>query len=70
MEIFYTFQSQVDITTVFVSNVRWEDIRPSLGASPDPYFIDVSTPDKEGELSNPLALLLVLTHHEQLLSPD
>ncbi|GJE92400.1 Origin recognition complex subunit 5 [Phanerochaete sordida] len=34
--------SRVDITTVFVSEVRWDHIRPSLSAAPDPYYIDMS----------------------------
>ncbi len=25
-------------------------MRPSLGASPDPYFVDISIPTKEGDL--------------------
>ncbi|CDO73355.1 hypothetical protein BN946_scf185008.g118 [Trametes cinnabarina] len=33
--------AQVDITTIFVSENQWQDIRPSLRASPEPYYIDV-----------------------------
>ncbi|KAM5531163.1 hypothetical protein V8D89_015184 [Ganoderma adspersum] len=33
--------SQVDVTTVFISEVQWQSIRPSLRASPEPYYIDV-----------------------------
>ncbi|RDX41623.1 hypothetical protein OH76DRAFT_188022 [Lentinus brumalis] len=33
--------SQVDIITVFISEVQWQDIRPPLRASPEPYYIDV-----------------------------
>lgn len=33
--------TRLDLTVIFISVVRWEDVRPSLGASPDPYFIDV-----------------------------
>ncbi|KAF5370931.1 hypothetical protein D9615_009797 [Tricholomella constricta] len=39
--------TQLDLTVVLISEVRWEDIRPSLGASPDPYFIDIPPPAKE-----------------------
>ncbi|KAG5645389.1 hypothetical protein DXG03_006342 [Asterophora parasitica] len=39
--------TQLDLTVIFISDVRWEDIRPSLGASPDPYFIDIPPPTKE-----------------------
>ncbi|KAG1746952.1 putative origin recognition complex, subunit 5-like protein [Suillus lakei] len=38
--------SQVRITTILLSSVRWEDIKPPLGASPDPYFIDIDPPSK------------------------
>jgi origin recognition complex subunit 5 len=41
-------QSRVEITTIFISCARWEDIRPSLGASPDPYFLDIPPPTKQG----------------------
>lgn len=33
--------SQVDITVVFISQTQWQDIKPALGASPEPYYIDV-----------------------------
>ncbi|KAG5636481.1 hypothetical protein H0H81_007877 [Sphagnurus paluster] len=39
--------TQLDLTVIFISEVRWEDIRPALGASPDPYFIDITPPTKE-----------------------
>jgi origin recognition complex subunit 5 len=39
--------SQVKITTILLSSVRWEDIKPPLGASPDPYFIDIDPPSKQ-----------------------
>ncbi|KAG2135112.1 OPT oligopeptide transporter protein-domain-containing protein [Suillus clintonianus] len=39
--------SQVRITTILLSSVRWEDIKPPLGASPDPYFIDIDPPSKQ-----------------------
>ncbi|KZT63620.1 hypothetical protein DAEQUDRAFT_104180 [Daedalea quercina L-15889] len=35
--------SRVDVITILVSDVRWEDIRPPLGASPEPFYIDVPT---------------------------
>ncbi|KAH7925660.1 hypothetical protein BV22DRAFT_1194968 [Leucogyrophana mollusca] len=41
------FMSQVRISVAFLSSVRWEDIKPPLGASPDPYCIDVEPPNKE-----------------------
>ncbi|KAI0360740.1 hypothetical protein OH77DRAFT_1418741 [Trametes cingulata] len=33
--------TQVDITTIFISENQWQDIRPPLRASPEPYYIDV-----------------------------
>ncbi|KAI0708090.1 origin recognition complex subunit 5 C-terminus-domain-containing protein [Cerioporus squamosus] len=33
--------TQVDITTVFISEVQWQDVRPPLRTSPEPYYIDV-----------------------------
>ncbi|KAJ7582997.1 origin recognition complex subunit 5 C-terminus-domain-containing protein [Mycena floridula] len=38
--------SQLELSVIFISQVRWEDIRPSLGSA-DPYFVDVSTPSKQ-----------------------
>lgn len=32
-----------------VSSVSWEDIRPALGASPDPYYVDVEPLAKQGK---------------------
>ncbi|KAF8066619.1 origin recognition complex subunit 5 C-terminus-domain-containing protein [Lyophyllum atratum] len=39
--------TQLDLTVILISEVGWEDIRPPLGASPDPYFIDIPPPTKE-----------------------
>ncbi|KAF8344580.1 origin recognition complex subunit 5 C-terminus-domain-containing protein [Amanita rubescens] len=39
--------TRLDLTVVFVSQVRWEDMKPSLGASPDPYFLDMPPPKKD-----------------------
>ncbi|KAF8801485.1 hypothetical protein BYT27DRAFT_7114957 [Phlegmacium glaucopus] len=39
--------AQLDITVIFISRVGWETIRPSLGASPDPYYMDIPPPSKE-----------------------
>ncbi|KZP22257.1 hypothetical protein FIBSPDRAFT_859838 [Athelia psychrophila] len=43
--------SQVPITVILLSEVRWQDIKPPLGASPTPYHIDVAVPSKEAVLS-------------------
>ena len=42
-------QAQVNITTVFISEVQWQDIRPLLRASPEPYYIDVPFLTKQGQ---------------------
>ncbi|KAM6496554.1 Origin recognition complex (ORC) subunit 5 C-terminus domain containing protein [Amanita muscaria] len=39
--------TQLDLVVIFLSQVRWEDMKPSSGASPDPYFIDIPSPKKE-----------------------
>ncbi|KAG6815933.1 hypothetical protein H0H87_010093 [Tephrocybe sp. NHM501043] len=39
--------TQLDLSVILLSDVRWEDIRPPLGASPDPYFIEVAPLSKE-----------------------
>ncbi|KAG6879298.1 hypothetical protein C0992_003783 [Termitomyces sp. T32_za158] len=39
--------TQLDLCVILLSEVRWEDIRPPLGASPDPYFINVPPLSKE-----------------------
>lgn len=44
--------SQVKITTIFLSSARWEDIKPPLGASPDPYFIDIDPPSKQDTIDS------------------
>ncbi|KAI0067066.1 hypothetical protein BV25DRAFT_1274302 [Artomyces pyxidatus] len=43
-------QSQVDITTIFLSDVQWDDIKPSLGAALDPYRMVISPPTKQATL--------------------
>ncbi|OCH85973.1 hypothetical protein OBBRIDRAFT_890805 [Obba rivulosa] len=42
--------SQLDVITIFVSDVRWADMRPSLGASPDPYYIDIPALSKQNTI--------------------
>jgi len=48
------FKTKLDLSVIFVSQVGWEDIRPPLGASPDPYYIDIQSPSKESTLCSPL----------------
>ncbi|KAI0777624.1 origin recognition complex subunit 5 C-terminus-domain-containing protein [Trametes elegans] len=42
--------SQVDITTIFISDNQWQDIRPPLRASPEPYYLDVPFLSKQATL--------------------
>ncbi|OSX57417.1 hypothetical protein POSPLADRAFT_1061624 [Postia placenta MAD-698-R-SB12] len=42
--------AQLDIVTIFISDVRWEDIRPSLGASPEPFYMDAPLISKQATL--------------------
>ncbi|KAH9919470.1 origin recognition complex subunit 5 C-terminus-domain-containing protein [Epithele typhae] len=39
--------SHVDIITIFVSDVQWQDIRPPMRAAPEPYYLDVPSLSKE-----------------------
>ncbi|KAF9235741.1 putative origin recognition complex, subunit 5-like protein [Melanogaster broomeanus] len=39
--------SQVNVSVILLSSVHWEEIRPPLGASPDPYYINVDPQTKE-----------------------
>ncbi|KAI0701668.1 putative origin recognition complex, subunit 5-like protein [Earliella scabrosa] len=42
--------SQTDITTIFISETQWQDIRPPLRACPEPYYVDVPTLSKQATL--------------------
>ncbi|KAI0746673.1 origin recognition complex subunit 5 C-terminus-domain-containing protein [Daedaleopsis nitida] len=42
--------SQVEITTIFISDVQWQGIRPPLRASPEPYYIDFPFLTKQATL--------------------
>ncbi|KAI0674235.1 origin recognition complex subunit 5 C-terminus-domain-containing protein [Trametes maxima] len=42
--------TNLDITTVFISEHQWQDIRPPLRASPEPYYIDVPYLSKQATL--------------------
>ncbi|KDR79270.1 hypothetical protein GALMADRAFT_243190 [Galerina marginata CBS 339.88] len=39
--------ARLDLSVIFISQMGWENIRPPLGASPDPYYIDIQAPSKE-----------------------
>ncbi|KAI0826686.1 origin recognition complex subunit 5 C-terminus-domain-containing protein [Trametes gibbosa] len=41
--------ARVDITTVFISKNQWQDIRPSLRAAPEPYYVDIPFLSKQGQ---------------------
>ncbi|GBE84648.1 predicted protein [Sparassis crispa] len=42
--------ARVDVVTILLSHVRWEDLRPPLGASPEPYYMDVPALSKQATL--------------------
>ena len=48
---FWFPQTRIPITVIFVSEVQWQDVKPSLGASPTPYLIDIPSPPKQGNFS-------------------
>ncbi|TFK64530.1 hypothetical protein BDN72DRAFT_774453 [Pluteus cervinus] len=39
--------SRLDVCVIFLSETRWDDIRPAYSAAPDPYFIDIAPAQKE-----------------------
>ncbi|KAI5889017.1 uncharacterized protein SCHCODRAFT_02690849 [Schizophyllum commune H4-8] len=39
--------SRLNLTVIMLSDVRWEDLRPTLASAIDPYYIDVAPPSKE-----------------------
>ncbi|KAF9036920.1 hypothetical protein BDZ89DRAFT_1061614 [Hymenopellis radicata] len=46
---------QLDVCVIFLSAASWEDIRPSLGAAEDPYYIDIPIPEKDAALQHLLS---------------
>ncbi|EPQ51438.1 hypothetical protein GLOTRDRAFT_140895 [Gloeophyllum trabeum ATCC 11539] len=42
--------TQTPITTILTSSLPWQDTKPPLGASPDPFFMQVGPPSKESTL--------------------
>ncbi|ETW75282.1 hypothetical protein HETIRDRAFT_423004 [Heterobasidion irregulare TC 32-1] len=42
--------SQVDITTIFISEAPWDDMKPPLGASLDPYRMVIPPPTKQATI--------------------
>ncbi|KAF9479130.1 putative origin recognition complex, subunit 5-like protein [Pholiota conissans] len=44
--------ARLDLSVVFLSQVEWEDIKPPLGASPDPYYMDIQSLSKEDIVRN------------------
>ncbi|KAL0564197.1 hypothetical protein V5O48_017857 [Marasmius crinis-equi] len=44
--------SQVDVSVVFISETRWEEVRPPLGAALDPFYVDIPAPTKEATVQH------------------
>ncbi|KDQ55524.1 hypothetical protein JAAARDRAFT_37539 [Jaapia argillacea MUCL 33604] len=42
--------SRTPITVILLSSVRWEDIKPPLGASSEPYYFDVPPPNRDSTI--------------------
>ncbi|KAI0069946.1 hypothetical protein K474DRAFT_1702428 [Panus rudis PR-1116 ss-1] len=42
--------SRTNITTIFISELRWDQVRPSLGAAPDPVYLEVEPQSKQSVL--------------------
>ncbi|KIK67508.1 hypothetical protein GYMLUDRAFT_874867 [Collybiopsis luxurians FD-317 M1] len=57
--------TQLDICVIMVSETRWEDIRPPVGAAIDPYYVDIPVPTKEVIIQH---LLTVFNEHSNLAS--
>ncbi len=53
-------QCQITITVIFLSQIQWQDIKPTVGAAPEPYYIDVKPLTKLGTLSPPHKLYQLL----------
>lgn len=57
---------------IFISQVGWENVRPPLGASPEPYYVDVPSLSKESKslpfLSNQSALIVYTVISKILIS--
>jgi origin recognition complex subunit 5 len=56
-----TMQSRIDITVILLSQTQWQDLKPPLGASPDPYYIDIKPLTKSG--TSPLSTFTSLSTH-------
>ncbi|TFK50527.1 hypothetical protein OE88DRAFT_1750843 [Heliocybe sulcata] len=44
--------TQTPLTTIFTSSLPWYDIKPPLGAAPDPYHLYVDPPNQKSTLQN------------------
>ncbi|KAG6373225.1 putative origin recognition complex, subunit 5-like protein [Boletus reticuloceps] len=42
--------SRINVSVILLSSVSWEDIRPAMGAAPDPYHVDVEPLAKQDVL--------------------
>ncbi|KAI0795005.1 origin recognition complex subunit 5 C-terminus-domain-containing protein [Abortiporus biennis] len=48
--------TQAEVTTIFVSDIRWDNIRPPLGAAPDPLYLDIPSLSKQSVINRLAAL--------------
>ncbi|KAI6101091.1 OPT oligopeptide transporter protein-domain-containing protein [Pisolithus croceorrhizus] len=49
--------ARVRVNVILLSSMRWVDLRPPLGAAPDPYFLDVEPLSKPGLEKNDLDII-------------
>ncbi|KAJ3507727.1 hypothetical protein NLJ89_g6139 [Agrocybe chaxingu] len=60
--------ARIDLTVIFVSQVGWEHIRPPLGASPDPYFMDIQGISKDNIAKSLISNFSSLSISEDILN--
>ncbi|KAJ3575410.1 hypothetical protein NP233_g1112 [Leucocoprinus birnbaumii] len=60
--------SRIDITVILISQTQWQDIKPTLGASPEPYYIDVKPLSKADIITTLSSRFTSISTHAQTSS--
>ncbi|KXN83161.1 Origin recognition complex subunit 5 [Leucoagaricus sp. SymC.cos] len=60
--------SQIDITVMLLSQTQWQDIKPPLGASPEPYYIDIKPLTKSDIITILSSRFTSISHSSQASS--
>ncbi|EIN04783.1 hypothetical protein PUNSTDRAFT_128273 [Punctularia strigosozonata HHB-11173 SS5] len=42
--------AQIDVTVIFISENHWQDLKPSLGVAPDPFYVSIEQLGKQAVL--------------------